>query len=284
MASITRKESQSNSFSGWGSFLVMILITLLLLLPILWMVSLSLKTEAEYAQDAVQLLPDVPQWDNYVNAVTQIDFPKFLWNSIVLALVYTIPTVITSAMAGFAFSRIKAPGSGILFGIVVAMLMIPAIIFVIPQFVIFARLDMTGTYLPWLFWGLAGNPFHIFLFRQFFASFPQELEEAAEVDGASTVRFFVQILLPNSQPVLATSFILSFAYVWSDWFLPTIYLNSNNTNLAAKLISGYLNPQGYPVTTTTMAAAVLYILPLIIMFFMMQRWILQGIATSGLKG
>ena len=89
--------------------------------------------------------------------------------------------------------------------------MIPAIIFVIPQFVIFARLDMTGTYLPWLFWGLAGNPFHIFLFRQFFASFPQELEEAAEVDGASTVRFFVQILLPNSQPVLATSFILSFA-------------------------------------------------------------------------
>ena len=115
MASITRNKSQSNSFSGWGSFLVMILITLLLLLPILWMVSLSLKTEAEYAQDAVQLLPDVPQWDNYVNAVTQIDFPKFLWNSIVLALTYTVPTVITSAMAGFAFSRIKAPGSGILF-------------------------------------------------------------------------------------------------------------------------------------------------------------------------
>ena len=281
----TMQQTQSPfQVSGILKYTGLIIITIILLMPLLWMLSLSLKTEAEYARSGLQVLPTTPQWDNYTDAVTQIDFPKFLWNSVALALIFTIPTVISSSMAGFAFARIEAPGRGVLFGIVIAMLMIPTIVFIIPQFVIFAELRLTGTYWPWFLWGLAGTPFHIFLFRQFFAGFPKELEEAAEVDGASTLRFFVQILLPNSKPVIATSFILSFAYVWGDWFLPTIYLNSDNTNLAAKLITGYLNPQGYPVTTTTMAAAMLYLLPLVIMFFLMQRWILEGISTSGLKG
>jgi multiple sugar transport system permease protein len=278
------RQQPKNIFSGISNLAGLSIITFILLLPIFWMLILSLKTESEYSQSALQIFPSVPQWNNYVSAVTQIDYLKFLMNSVSLALIYTVPTVISSAMAGFAFSRIEAPGRRILFAIVVGMLMIPSIVFVIPQFVIFAQLKLTGTYFPWLLWGLAGNSFHIFLFRQFFAGFPKELEEASEVDGASTLRFFVQILLPNAKPVLATSFILSFAYVWGDWFLPTIYLNADNTNLASKLISGYLTPQGFPVTTIAMAASVLYVLPLVIMFFAMQRWILQGIATSGIKG
>ncbi|MDE2818744.1 MAG: carbohydrate ABC transporter permease [Chloroflexota bacterium] len=269
---------------GIGCGTGLVLITLVLFIPILWMIMLSLKTEGEYSQSALQLLPAVPQWDNYWDALTKIDFAKFMLNSLVLSLLYTVPTVITSSMAGFAFASLEGPGKRLYFGVIIAMLMIPAIVFIIPQFVIFARLRLTGTYWPWFLWGISGNAFHIFLFRQFFAGFPKELQEAAEADGASIARFFVQILLPNAKPALATSFILSFAYVWGDWFLPTIYLNADNTNLAAMLLNGYRNPQGFTITTVTMAAAALYVLPLVIMFFLMQRWIMEGIATSGLKG
>ncbi len=143
---------------------------------------------------------------------------------------------------------------------------------------------MTNSYWPWILWGFSASPFHIFLFRQFFQAFPQELEEAAEVDGANILRIFVQIVLPNSYAVIATSFILNFLGVWGDWLMPLLYLTDKNTTLAVKLINSYVNPQGYPLVTPTLAASVLYILPPIAMFFVVQKYIMQGMVTSGLKG
>ena len=122
------------------------------------------------------------------------------------------------------------------------------------------------------------------MFRQFFLSFPKELEDAAEVDGCNPFRLFWQIFLPNAKPVLATAFIQGFGWVWGDWFTPVIYLTAENTTLAIKLATAYVNPQGHPYITVTLAACVVYILPLVIMFFLGQKYILRGVVTSGLKG
>ncbi len=131
---------------------------------------------------------------------------------------------------------------------------------------------------------MTGSPYHIFLFRQFFLSFPKELEDAAEVDGCSPLGTFWRIFLPNAQPALATSFILNFVWVWGDWFTPRIYLKSDNTTLAVLVNIAFVNPQGQFLTTLTIAAITLYILPLVVIFFLGQRYILKGVITSGLSG
>jgi multiple sugar transport system permease protein len=253
-------------------------------LPPLWLVLTSLKKDTEYLSYPVVILPAVPQWANYIRAFTEFPFLKYAGHSLYLSLVNTILTLITSAMAGFAFSRFNdVPGRGNLFKVIVAMLIIPETITVIPSFIVFARLKMVNTYWPWILWGLGGKALYIFMFRQFFASIPRELEEAAEVDGAGPFRVFWQIFLPNSMPVIATVFIFQFNGVWGDYITPLIYLTGDNTTLAVKL-ADYVTPHGQPLVTVTMAAAVMYSLPLIIMFFLGQRHILKGVVTTGIKG
>jgi multiple sugar transport system permease protein len=266
------------------SYLVLIAVTVVLMLPVVWMVLSSFKSDTEYLSYPIHVFPKKWRLENYSEAVTVIDYAKFAKNSVILATVFSTLTVLTSSMAGFGFARIDAPGRSRLFGIVVALLMVPYIVYVIPQFIIFAKLKLVNTYWPWVLWGLGASPFHIFLFRQYFTTIPRDLEDAAEVDGCGYLRIFWQIFLPNAKPVIAISFILNFVYVWGDWFTPIIYLNSDNTTLAAKLGSDYVDPMGNPLQTVTMAGSIIYALPLIIMFFLAQKHILKGIVTSGLKG
>jgi multiple sugar transport system permease protein len=153
--------------------------------------------------------------------------------------------------------------------------------------VIFAKLGLTNSYWPWFLWGISASPFHIFLFRQFFTGIPKELEDAAEVDGAAPFRIFWQIFLPNAKAALATSFILNFVGVWGDWLAPVIYLDDSKTTLAVKLATAtYSNPgdpTGQILVTLTLAAAVIYTIPPVIMFFIAQKNIMEGIVTTGLK-
>jgi len=257
---------------------------LLVMLPIFWGLDVSLKQEGEYSANPIKWLPDVPQWINFVHVFTYQPFMRYARNSLFLAASFSFLTVITSAMSGFAFSRINVPGKQKLFQVVIALLIIPSLVYVIPQFMLFSRLKLTNTYWPWILWGLAASPFYIFLFRQFFSTIPGELEDAAEVDGANPLRIFVQIFLPNAKPALATAFILNFIWVWGDYFTPILYLSDRNTTLAVKLQSAYTDPQGNTLVTVVLAASVIYTLPLIVMFFLAQRHILQGVSTSGLKG
>ena len=228
--------------------------------------------------------PSVPQFINYVHVFIYQPFMKYARNSLFLAVTFSTLTVITSAMSGFAFSRINVPHKQALFQVVIALLIIPNLVTVIPTFMLFSKLGLTNTYWPWILWGLGASPFFIFLFRQFFSAFPKELEDAAEVDGANPFRIYWQIFLPNAKPALATAFILNFIWVWGDYLTPILYLSDNNTTLAVKLQSAYVDPQGNALVTVVMAASVLYTLPLIIMFFLAQKHILQGVVTSGLKG
>jgi multiple sugar transport system permease protein len=232
----------------------------------------------------VRFFPRRLYLDTYRSALTMIDYFKFAGHSVILSLTHTTLTVITSAMAGFAFARFNVPARNKLFVIVIAMLIVPAIILQIPQFIIFSKLGLTGTWWPWVLWGLAASPFFIFLFRQFFAAFPREIEDAAEIDGCGPFRTFVSVFLPNSKPVLATAFILNFTAQWGDYINPLLFLKDSNTTLAVKLQRGYLSPQGQTLTTIILAAAVLYVLPVVIIFFLGQKYILKGVVTTGLKG
>lgn len=267
------------------AYSVLVLVTILVAMPAIWLLITSLKKEVEYLAYPIVILPKVVQWRNYFEALFTFPFLKYSGHSLLLSSTNATLSTITSSLAGFAFSRfVGVPGRNRLFSVVTARLIIPQFVMMIPSFIVFSRLRLTNTYWPWVLWGLGGTAFQIFMFRQFFASIPKELEEAAEVDGAGPLRIFLQIILPNSKPVLATSFILAFTGVWGDYLTPVVFLNDAKTTLAVKLATAYINPQGISLVTVTMAAAVLYTLPLIIMFFVAQKHILKGMVTSGIKG
>lgn len=274
----SRKASRVVAYGG------LLIAAALFMIPVLWLLMSTLKAEGEYVAYPVRFFPQEPQFVNYYKALTLIPFFTYIGHSLFLASAYTALVQFTSALAGFAFARIPARGKQALFTIVLATMMVPGIVTVIPQFVVYSQIGLTGTWWPWILWGLASQPFHIFLFRQFFLSIPVELEEAAEVDGCGAFRIFWQIFIPNSWGAVAASSIFSFQWVWGDWFYPIIFLKDENTTLAVKLATGYMDPEGHRLVTPSMAAVVLYVLPLIVVFFLAQKHIVQGIVTTGLKG
>lgn len=256
----------------------------LVAIPLLYFLVTSFKPMEEYLTYPPRFFPTRWQPENYEAAVTMFPYFRYAGHSLFLGLSHTILTVVTSAMAGFAFARINVSARDRLFTIIIAMLIVPGIVVQIPQFIIFARLKLTGTWWPWILWGLAGSPFYIFMFRQFFSGFPRELEDAAEIDGCGPFRTFWSVFVPNAKPAMATASILNFASVWGDYVNPFLFLKDANTTLAVKLRTGYLSPHGELLTTIVLAGAVLYVLPLVIAFFLGQRHILEGVVTSGLKG
>lgn len=264
-------------------YLLLVLFTLVFMVPVFWLLLGSIKLNTEFRSYPVQILPKNPIWNNYFDAVTLIPFFEYAWHSLFLASTYTFLVVLSSAFAGFGFARHNVPGRNQLFILVIAMLMVPTIVTVIPQFMFYARVGLVGTYWPWILWGLSGSPLHIFLFRQFFSVFPKELEDAAELDGCNRFRIFWQIFLPNAGPVLAASTIFAFQWVWGDYFYQTLFLDDKTATLAMKLATAYVDPQNHPYYTQTLASVVLYVLPLVIVFFFAQRSIIRGVVTSGLK-
>jgi len=281
-----RRISLRKVLNRMVSYLALILVTILITLPVVWFLLTSVKTDLEYNSYPIKVFPQVPQWSNYVEIFQpKYHFMKYVGHSVFLATLSAVLTIASSSLAGFGFSRfpdVKARDK--LFSVIIALIIIPGIVTVIPQFVVFSKLRLTNTYWPWVLWGITGNAYYIFLFRQFFMSFPRELEEAAEVDGCGVLRMFVQIFLPNAKPALATAFILIWSGVWGDWFTPVIYLNDDLTTLAVTIGSLFRNPQGYVIITVTLAACVIYTLPLVVLFFLGQKYILKGVVTSGLSG
>ncbi len=267
------------------AFGALVVFTVLFSLPTIWVVLTSLKRETEYASYPVTILPAVPQWQNYILAVTLFPYLRYFLNSVVLAGSYTVLVVLTSAAAGFGFSRHRGvPGRDLLFALVLATMMVPSLVTLVPQYMVFAHLRLLNTYWPWILWGLHGSPFHIFLFRQFFASIPRDLEDAAEVDGCGKFRIFWQIFLPNALPAVMASVIFAFTWVWGDWFYPKLFLSDQITTLAVRLATSYVDPQNNPLITVTMAGVVIYVLPMVVVFFLAQKYIIQGVVTTGLKG
>lgn len=273
-------------FNQFWLYLIIMMLSLLFMLPIVWMLISSFKTETDFMRWPIQWFAPTPKWDNYIQVLTnpKYGFMEGLRNSFVLAMLFSVPNVLFSATAGYAFARIKAPGRNALFVVLLATMMIPQTVTIIPQFVLYSRMGLINNYLLWFLWGLAGTPFQILLFRQFFVSFPRELEDAAAIDGANPIRTFVQIFLPNAKPVLAVTFLFAFSWVWGDWFHQALFLSGDKATLAMKLATAFTDPRGNPIVTLTLAGLVIYALPLIAVYFVMQRQLVQGVVSTGIKG
>jgi multiple sugar transport system permease protein len=279
MARKTRQKEAIVKYSrDFASYVVLVMASFFLLLPVFLLLLSSLKAGDEFRSFDFKLFPEVPQWRNYIGIFRNSDFGEIAVRTGILSIVFAVITTLSSSLTGYAFARYQVPGSKQLFIIVISMLIIPVIATIIPQYILYARLGMINTYWPWIFSALAGTPLYIFLFRQFFMGIPKDLEEAAEVDGCGPLRMYGAIFLPNAKPAIATVMIFAFMSVWGDYFTPLIFLNPDKTLLGVALA------RYFGRSTGVLAATVLYIIPVVIIFFYAQKYILEGVVTTGLKG
>ncbi|GAA3870701.1 carbohydrate ABC transporter permease [Tessaracoccus defluvii] len=267
-----------------GIYVLAVILAAIFLGPFLWLVLAAFKTPAEWAALPMQILPEQINWDNFVSAVTQADFLKYLRNSLFLATIFATLTTLSSATVGFGFARLRAPGKKAMFVVLLATMMLPQILTLLPTYILFSQLGLINTYWPWVLWGLASSAYFVFLFRQFFSSIPRELEDAAIIDGCGWGRMFFTIFLPLSKPMLITVFLLSFMGSWGDYIGPALFLDQQKTTLAVAVTASYVDPAGNALPTVQAAASVLYIIPVLVIFFVFQRYFVRSSIGSGLKG
>ncbi|MEX2536098.1 MAG: carbohydrate ABC transporter permease [Trueperaceae bacterium] len=250
-------------------------------MPFLWMITTSLKPDGALYQPPL-LFPVHFDWQNYAEAWRAAPFPRFFLNSAIMTLGITAGQTLLSAMAGYAFARLRFPGRDALFFLVLGTMMIPFPVTLIPSFLIVANLGWLDTYQA-LIVPRVVSAFAIFLFRQFFLAIPRELEEAALIDGANRFVIFLRIILPLSTPVLAASATFSFLFAWNDFLWPLIVTTSTEMRTVQLGLAVFQGQYGV-FWTLLMAATVLVTVPAILAFLFAQRRFIEGITSSGLKG
>jgi multiple sugar transport system permease protein len=268
----------------WPVYLVTLVLSALFLFPLFWMASTSLKTmEQAYAFPPVWI-PHPVMWDNYVKIFTELPFFKWTINSIVITVLNTIGVTFTSAFVAFGFARLRARGKNFWFIVLISTIMLPSQVILVPTFILFKYLNWINTILPLVIPAyFGGGAFNIFLLRQFMMTIPFEYDEAAIMDGASWFTIFWKILMPMSKPALATVAVLNMVAVWTDFFGPLIYLNDLSKMTLAVGLS-FLRGQHSAALTMLMAGSMFTTIPMLIIFFMAQRYFVEGIQLTGLKG
>ena len=261
----------------------LVLLGILFATPFVWLVSTSLKPASQIFVVPPQWIPRPLMWSNYPEALTYIPFFRYMGNTFYIAIFNVVALTISSSFIAYGFARIPWPGRGIVFGILLSTLMIPYAVTLIPTFLVFRSLGWVGSYWPLTIPSLFGDAFSIFLLRQFYMTIPQELSEAARIDGASEYAIYGRIILQLSKPALATVALFTFMYHWNDLLGPLIYLSDKDTYTLALGMNGFFSRSGTQ-WAMLMAASTVMILPIIILFFFAQRTFIQGIALTGIKG
>lgn len=267
-------------------YIILTLGAIVFSIPMLWTLSSSLKDSIHIFTQTVQWIPNPVHWENYPELFTRLPFMTFIRNSLIIVVNNVVATILTASLAGYAFARLRAPGRDFIFLLVIGTMLLPGQVTLIPRYIIFNKLGMIDTYWPLLLpsW-LGGGAFEIFLFRQFFLTLPTELDDAARIDGCGTLRIYWSIVLPLSQPVIATMAIFNFIWAWSDFFTPLIYLNSfQKFTVALGLATLQRSAEQSTQWELVMAGAVVSIIPMLIIFFLGQKYFVQGIALTGSKG
>ncbi len=262
-------------------YVILIFFSVIFLIPLFWMISTSLKLESQVMTVPIQWFPKPIQWKNYLEAVKAFPFFRYFSNTLLLAILNVAGTLFSASLVAYSFSKLHWKGRDQLFYITIATMFIPTQILIIPTYLLFSELGWINTYLPLIVPAFCGGgAFNIFLLRQFFISIPDELLEAARIDGASEFRIYSQIVLPLSTPVLLTVSIFTLLFTWNDFFGPLLYLQDPaKWTLAVGLRSFQ---QQYTTTwSLLMAASTLSALPLIIIYFIFQKRITSGFALSG---
>ncbi len=267
-------------------YIFLAFLAILFLFPFAWMVSTSLKTNTEALLYPTRLIPAVPQWSNYPDVIAALNFWRELLNSLIMSLGVTFGTIILSALAGYAFARLKFFGSDALFLLILATLIIPFQILFVPLYLMLSNWGgWLNTFYALIIPSLA-SPFYIFVFRQFFLTIPKELDEAAKMDGAGYYRIFWMVMLPLAGPAVATVFILSFLAEWSNLLKPLVFTSSPDLYTLQQGLAITLNRGAnlVPNLGTLMAGVVLASILPIVMFLIGQRYFVRSVASTGLKG
>ena len=254
--------------------------SIIFVVPFGWMVLTSLKSLEEVYQRTV--LPQSLHLENYVLAVTQIPFVRYAANTVMVTALNVIGTVVSSAMVAYSMSKIRWSGKKYLFPIIVATMMIPYQVTLIPLYMIWNKLGLVGSFAPLVIPAFFGGPYYIFLLRQFFKTIPDSLLEAATIDGAGEVRIFVQIMVPLCKPALASVAIFTFLATWSDFMGPMLYLNKQDNYTLSIGLQAFLQ-QHYVQWGILMAASAIFTIPIIILFFFAQKYFIEGITVTGMK-
>ncbi|GIK74194.1 MAG: sugar ABC transporter permease [Chloroflexota bacterium] len=270
----------------WRRWLVLALlwgVAILFLIPLLWMLSSSLKPTYQIFETPPRWIPNPPRWENYSEALTTLPFALYIRNTAVITLLTIVGHLLSCTLIAYAFARLRAPGRDALFVVMLATMMLPYPVTMTPLYVIFNRLGWINTILPLTAPAFFGSAFYIFLMRQFFMTIPRDFEDAARIDGANTLQIIGRIMAPMAMPALATVTIFTFQATWNDFLAPLIYLQR------PELYTVTLGLQFFRSTYTTnwaylMAASLVTTLPVIVVFFAAQRYFIEGITLTGVKG
>ena len=247
------------------------------------MVSSSLKSNYQIFEVPPRWIPNPPRWQNYVEALTVLPFGRYVFNTTVITGLTITGHLLSCTLIAYAFARLRAPGRDTLFVVMLATMMLPYPVTMVPLYMLFNRLGWINTFLPLVVPAFLGAPFYIFLMRQFFLTIPQDFEDAARIDGANTLQILWLVMVPLAKPALATVAIFTFTAAWNDFLAPLIYLQK------PELYTVTLGLQFFRSTYTTnwaylMAASLVTTLPVIAVFFVAQRYFIEGITLTGIKG
>ncbi len=264
-----------------------IALAMLVFYPVLWLIASSLKSHSEIFTNAHSLIPSQLRLDNYVEGwqgFGRVTFTTFFTNSFIIATISTIGQVASSALVAYGFARINFLGKKVLFGCMIMTMLLPAQVLMIPQYLLFNQLGWVNTWNPLIIPSFFGVPFFIFLIMQFIRGIPMELDESAKIDGCGAFGIFFRILLPNITPALITATIFSFYWKWEDFLGPLIYLQTTKlypVSLALRLFS---DPAAVTNWGAMFAMSVASLIPVFVLFVFFQKYLVEGISTTGLKG
>jgi multiple sugar transport system permease protein len=265
------------------TYMALFLIASVFVLPFVWMVSTSLKEDSQVFSERVQWVPHPFVWRNYPDALASFPFMLYLRNTLFVCVLTMAGTVVSAALPAYGFSRLRWRGRDALFLVLLATIMLPAQVTMLPVFLIFRRLGWTGTFLPLVVPPFLGSAFSIFLLRQFFMTIPQELSDAARIDGCSEAGILWRVIVPMAKPAIATVALFAFTGAWMDFLNPLIYLHDERTYTLAIGLQAFLGRHGGE-WSLLMAAATVMTAPMLVLFFFAQRTFIQGIALTGMKG
>ena len=281
-------RSKSRVLGRLPLYIVLTALAVVFIFPFFWAISSSLKAPDEILNFPPSLFPSIPRWQNYARVFERAPFAQWIVNTLFVVTMATLGTVLSSSLVAYSFARFRYRGRDLIFMMTLGTMMLPAQVTLIPQYILWSKMHFVNTLFPlWVPYWFGGGAFSIFLLRQFIMTVPREFDEAATIDGASRFHIYRTIILPLCVPALATVIIISFIANWDDYLTPLIYLNSQTQYtlaLGLSLFKNYPETGGEPLQHLLMAASVMTILPPVLLFFAAQRYFVQGIVLSGIKG
>jgi ABC-type glycerol-3-phosphate transport system permease component len=267
------------------AYLILLVGAVPMIFPFLWMLSTALKTPAQLLAFPPVLIPNPVEWGNFGAALQTLPFGRFFRNTLIIEFFVIVGGLISNTLVAYGFARLRFPGREFLFFVLISTIIIPWMVRLVPLYLIFNRVGWVNSFLPLIVPAFFGTPFDIFLLRQFFRSIPDDLSDAARIDGANEIQILLRLILPLSKPVLAAVTIFTFQNVWDDFVYPLVFLHDQQLKTLALGLYDFISIDPFATPWhLLMASSVLIVLPVLLLFAAFQRYFIQGITLTGVKG